>query len=589
MAVESDGQAVRQQVERILKSPGFVRNERLSQFVRFVVERHLEGGDHELKECSIGVEVFGRRPDYDPKHDPIVRTEAARLRARLAEYYLGQGKDDPLTIDVPKGGYIPRIRGRETTADRPRAGPKWFWLALAVGVAGFTIAVGLGWWRAQRNREPIAIAVLPFENRNHEPGDDYFADGLTDETIRQLSIIEGLAVRSQTSSFAFKGKPRNMRDAGKQLAAEYILEGSVVHAGQQVRINARLVRAHDDFPVWSDRYDRQLMDILAIQDEICRGIVNSLRLKLGRGRRRYETNAAVYDLYLRARALPIQHGLSGYDESIAAFEEAVAKDPSFAPAYAGLAIAHTVRSGQFRFLPADELNKMRAAAGKAIELDPLSAEAQEAVAMVHARDAQWAQSAASFRRAIQLDPNHSRSYVNFAMSVLFPLGRLKEALRQLRVAQKNDPLSPEICQTLAFVLISSGRHEEAARLCENLPAGFSLKSDCLGRVRLWQGRTSEAIQFLATAYDQGYLGYAYARAGRVEEAEKLAAVLSSDPIQQALIFAGLGDRVRTLDALDRASALGPGRIGRLLNYPEMTLIRGDPRLGAIRKKLGLSQ
>ena len=456
-------------------------------------------------------------------------------------------------------------------------------------MVGLAIAISMGWWRAQRNREPIPIAVLPFENRNHDPGDDYFADGLTDETIRHLSIIDGLAVRSQASSFAFKGKPRNVREAGKQLAADYILEGSVLRAGQQVRINARLVRASDDFPVWSDRYDRQLTDVLAIQDDISRGIVNSLRLKLGRGRRRYETSPAAYDLYLRARALPLQHGLSGYDESIGPFEEAIAKDPSFAPAYAGLAIAHTVRSGQFRFYPPDELQKMQAAARKAIELDPLSAEAHEAIAMVHARDAKWEQSQASFRRAIELDPNHSRSYANFAMCVLFPLGRLEEVLRQLRLAQKNDPLSPELRLMLAFALISSGRHDEAASLCESLPADFSLKSDCVGRVRLCQGRTAEAIQSLATAYDRGYLGYAYARAGRVEEAEKLAAVLSSDPIQHALIFAGLGDRVATLDALDRAAALGPGRIGRLLNYPEMALVRGDPRLGSIRKKVGLPQ
>ena len=102
MGVESDGQAVRRQLERILKSPGFVRNERLSRFLRFVVERHLEGSDHELKESSIGVETFGRRPDYDPKRDPIVRTEAARLRGRLTEYYLGQGKNDPLTIEKPR-------------------------------------------------------------------------------------------------------------------------------------------------------------------------------------------------------------------------------------------------------------------------------------------------------------------------------------------------------------------------------------------------------------------------------------------------------------------------------------------------------
>src|SRR5207248_5594943 len=125
-----------------------------------------------------------------------------------------------------------------------------------------------------------------------------------------LSIIDGLAVRSQTSSFVFKGKPLNVREAGRQLQADYILEGSVLRDGQQLRINAQLVRVRDDFPLWSGKYDRELTDVFAIQEEISRGIVNSLRLKLGRGRRRYETSVEAYDLYLRARALQ-NHGLRG--------------------------------------------------------------------------------------------------------------------------------------------------------------------------------------------------------------------------------------------------------------------------------------
>ena len=168
---------------------------------------------------------------------------------------------------------------------------------------------------------------------SQDPSNDYFADGLTGELIRNLSIIEGLAVRSQTSSFVFKGKPRNVRDAGRQLNAEYILEGSVLRAGQQLRINAQLVRVRDDFPVWSGRYDRELTDVLAIQDEISRGIVNSLRLKLGRGRRQYETSADAYDFYLRARAFEMLPATIGTDRSLAPFGQAIAKDPSFAPAY----------------------------------------------------------------------------------------------------------------------------------------------------------------------------------------------------------------------------------------------------------------
>jgi tetratricopeptide (TPR) repeat protein len=186
-----------------------------------------------------------------------------------------------------------------------------------------------------------------------------------------------------------------------------IVEGSVLRIGQQLRIDAQLVRVRDDFPLWSGRYDRGLTDVFIIQDEISRGIVNSLRLKLGGGRRRYETSTEAYDLYLQARTLGIQQGLSGDIQSVAKFEEAIAQDPSFAPAYAGLAGARVARSGTDRFDLADELSKMQAAAGKALELDPLLAEAHGALGMVYARQAQWERSERSFRHALELDRNDS--------------------------------------------------------------------------------------------------------------------------------------------------------------------------------------
>jgi adenylate cyclase len=282
---------LREELQRVLSSACFARAERVSKLLRFLVQQQLEGQEGELKESIIGVEVFGRKPDYDPKQDSTVRTEAVRLRARLRQYYSTQGAQNPLVIELPKGGYVPRFRQAEVTPETApvRAALRRRWLAFALAGVAVMAAAG-SWWSSHRNVS-IPLAVLPLTNLSADPGDEYFADGLTDELIRHLSIIDGLAVRSQTSSFVFNGKPRNVREAGTQLGADYILEGSVLHDGQRLRINAQLVRARDDVPLWSGRFDRELTDVFAMQDEISRGIVNSLRLKLGRGRRRYETSA----------------------------------------------------------------------------------------------------------------------------------------------------------------------------------------------------------------------------------------------------------------------------------------------------------
>jgi TolB-like protein len=375
---ECSAEAVRKELERILASPGFARNERLSRFLRVIVERHLEGRDGELKESVIGIEVFGRQPGFDAKQDSTVRTEAGRLRARLAEYYAGDGIGDRVIIELPKGGYIPAFRPLGL-GETGKTRSWWPWLGGATAAVVVAVAA-TGWWWVQHKSAPVAIAVLPLTNLSQDPANDYFADGLTDEIIRDLSIIDGLAVRSQTSSFVFKGKPRNVREAGEQLHADYILEGSVLRTEQQLRINVQLIRVRDDFPLWSGSYHRELNDVFAIQDEISRGIVNSLRLELGRGRRRYETSYEAYDLYLRAR-VPADLDRNVPDNSIGFYQEAIAKNPSFAPAFAGLTTAYALRSGALmdRDL-ADVMKEMRSAAEKAIQLDPLLGEAHDALA-----------------------------------------------------------------------------------------------------------------------------------------------------------------------------------------------------------------
>ena len=224
-------------------------------------------------------------------------------------------------------------------------------------------------------------------------------------------------------------------------------------------------------------------------------------------------------------------------------------------------------------------------------MDPLLPDAHHALAMAHAREGQWEQAEKDFRRAIELDPNHSTTYTDYAYWLLAVLGRHAEALHQLRAAEKADPLSTSVRLTTALVLISASRYDEAVAYCQMLPDG----NPCLASVRSGQGRFGETIQLLAHHPDvprspqtRGFLGHAYARSGHREEAEKMAAA-SRYANEQALIFAGLGDKDRTFEALDRMAVLGPQRVGLYLNSPELALLRDDPRLKEFRRKVGLPQ
>jgi tetratricopeptide (TPR) repeat protein len=198
----------------------------------------------------------------------------------------------------------------------------------------------------------------------------------------------------------------------------------------------------------------------------------------------------------------------------------------------------------------------------------------------------------SFRRALELDPNQSLTRELLAMYLLLPLGRVEEAIEQDRLAEKSDPLGSDVHANLAYVLISAHRFDEAAPHCAKVAPSEKVLGQCVGRIMLGQGRIREAIQFFTANPDPadpgGFLGHALGRAGPREDAEKLAAG-TKDPFTQALIFAGLGDKERTLEALDRMTVLGPVKVGRILTFPELDLIRGDPRVKAIRKKVGLTE
>jgi eukaryotic-like serine/threonine-protein kinase len=518
-----------------------------------------------------------------------------------------------------------RVLGRaiDPDPDRRYAGADMFGAALtklertppikrvAYGAAGAAVllaALGIGWhpgWREMLMRAPAAaahaaktptIAVLPFVNASSDPGNDDFIDGLTSEVIRNLGVIDGLEVRSQTSSFFFKDRLRDMREVATQLQVAFVVEARVQRVGNQLRIHAQLVRVPEDVPMWSHRFDRTIDDVFAIQDEMSLAIVNELRLTLGGGQRRYQTNLAAYDLYLRGRALVARRGIESAEQAARLFEQVIAIDRDFAPAHAGLADAYAAMSWAID-APETALAGMRPAAVNALRIDPELAEANAAMGITYAREFDWENATRSFERAITLNPNLSEIRTSYSASTLVPQGHAAKALDILAGAMEMDPLSLAVKREVAIAQFIGGRHEEAIVNIRQVVAAdpdFTYAELLLARALTVAGRPGEAIAVWESRPRpepnnwERWLMPAYVKVGRRADVDRLLNLpRNAHPYRQALNYAALGDKERTFEALSRAAVVAPVRTAAVLAHPEMSLLLGDPRLDQLRTRFNL--
>ena len=463
---------------------------------------------------------------------------------------------------------------------------------MAAAAVVVVVASAVWQFRPAAAVDPV-IAVLPFKNLSSEPDSDYFVDGLTSEVIRNLAVIDGLQVRSQTSSFFFKDKPRDLHTIGQQLNANLIVEADVLRVGNKLRINAQLVPIDSDVPLWSERFDRTLDDVFAIQDEISRAIVNKLRLTLGRGQRRYQTNLQAYELYLRASAVRAGRGEErGIEAAVKLYQQVIAIDPAFAPAYAGLASAYQAMMWNVGVFKNPEL--VRPAALRALQLDPLLAEAHVAMGVTHTAERDFENAVKSFENALKLNPNLTQIHTAY-FDTLVLTGHKERALQLLERAITMDPLSLTVRRDLAFAQFLNGRFEDAIanfRRVMTTDPEFPV-SLVLARALMLAGRPEEAINLWKSTSGQGawerWLARAYAMTGRQTEVDRLIAAHGTDPdpYHLAIIYAGLGDKERTFEALNRAADRRDSRAPAFLFSPETEFLRGDPRLDALKRKLKL--
>ena len=440
-----------------------------------------------------------------------------------------------------------------------------------------------------------AIAVLPLRNLSTEPGSEEFVDGFTEEIINSLAASEHLQVRSRTSSFAFKNKPNDLADVARQLDVSLVLEGSARRSENRFQVDARLVQASSGVTLWNDSVEADVGDVFGIRDRITRGIISRLGVTPAPARRHYDVNAQAYGRYLTARALVSRRGVPAAQKAVEYFQQVIALDPAFAPAYAGLADAYAYMSlPTYQGMPVSKAQGlMRTAALKALELDPDLAEAHAAIGVVYARDLDWTSSQRHFEQGIALNPSLSQVYTSYSFFTLRPLHKFQEAERLLKSALQSDPLSLDVWREIAEVYFTVGRYDESIDLLQRVRAVDPQLLDAdvvLARALACRGRAEEALALydsLPAAGPPQYRAYAYIKAGRRADAERLAIENAQYPYRAAIIFAALGDRDRAFEALERTAEREPQRVPLLLTWPELAALRSDPRFTAMQKRFGL--
>ena len=455
-----------------------------------------------------------------------------------------------------------------------------------------------------------SIAVLPFVNGSPDPDNEYLSDGITDELIDALAKISGLRVSSRTSVFALKGKPLDVRAVGALLGTSVVLEGTVRRAGDRLRITAQLTSTDDGRLLWSQRFDRELVDVFAIQDEIAATIVNTLRATMFADLsehvpRRYTENIQAYRLYLKGRFAWNKRTQEGVAEAIEYFQQAIAEDPSYAPAYAGLGDSYSL-DVDYRAIPvAEAYTRAKQYARKALALDETLPSAHASLAWaLFIYDWDWDGAEREFRRAIELNPRYASAHQWFAF-LLGARGAFDAALLEAHTALELDPVSVSIRRTIGWVYFYARRFDQAR---EHLAHAIEMNPMAVESYRMFgstlalQGDTVEAERIFreaialpgSGAYSTATLGWLLARVGRRDEATQLLRQLEAErehgyvsPVALAMVHIGLGNLQEALDWAERAYEERRGWVVYVNVNPMFDPLRQEPRFAALVQKMRL--
>jgi eukaryotic-like serine/threonine-protein kinase len=496
---------------------------------------------------------------------------------------------------------------------------RWLGFRLA-GLLGAGLAIGAGiaavgiWWAAHNTgTSPTgaipSIAVLPFADMSASKDQEYFADGIAEEILNALVQVEGLRVAGRSSSFAYKGKNEKVEDIGRALHVGAVLEGSVRKAGHRVRIAAELVATADGFHLWSHSYERDMTDVFAVQDDIAHAVVGALQVKLLPGRsvgarEHLATHPDAYSHYLLGRQLFHLGSPEGYRSAVAAYEKALAIDPKYAPAWAGLAVAANYASNFA--VSGDEferfIRRSREAGPKAVEFDPDFADGFAARgyarAMLHHN---WKGAAEDMERAISLSPRDAEIRRLYAGFVLGPQGRTTQAIESARLATELDPGAPLCWNSLGFLLTQARQYAKARAALDEalrLNPDMSFAALNLAKALVLDGDAVRALPVAAGAISPGRrltaLAIVHHSLGNEDESRKALDALVAQysdrtPYQIATVYAWRGERKEAFTWLDRAAALLDREMFLSVKAdPMFGSLHGDARFEALLRKMNLT-
>jgi serine/threonine protein kinase/tetratricopeptide (TPR) repeat protein len=577
---------------------------KLEEIINKALEKDRELRCQSAAELRADLKRLKREIDTDRVSVSVASTSGA---------ILSEAKDLSAIADTKRDSSGRQIaRQNDTQADA--AAPAWWRRKsiLAIAAVGLLVLLGVGGWfyrSSGRGGETIdSVAVLPFVNASGDPNSEYLSDGITESLINSLSQLPHLRVMSRDSAFMYKGKDTDARAVGQALGVRAVLKGRVMQRGDDLEISAELVDARDDSHIWGEQYSRKAADIFALQGDLAKDMTSMLRMRLTgeeakRMTKSYTANPEAYQDYLKGR---YWWNKTNEEKSIEYFQQAIAKDPGDAQAYAGLADSYALFSG-FGLPPKEAYSRAREAALKALEIDDTLAEAHISLAVVKAQyDWDWSGGEREFKRAIALNPSSARAHQAYGFVLLGMTGRFDEAIVELKRALELDPLSLLINSNLAGALLAARHYDEAMeqeRKTLDLDPNFILAHWYLGLSYVQKSMYKEAIAELekAVAMAPGNtlalsgIGYAYAVAGRRLEAQKVLDQLNElskqkyvPAVSRAPTYAALGEKDKAFEWLEKGyEDHSIGAIKGLAQAPLFDPLRSDPRFADLLRRMNL--